>query len=56
MHLSAGRLIILDIAPKQERQQGKRGGTDCELSIVSKVSGTNGGDVLETRYNFKSAG
>lgn len=59
MHLSAGRLIILDIILKQERQHGERSGsrTDCELSIVTvKVSGTNGGDVLETRYNFESAG
>lgn len=36
MHLSAGRLIILDITLKQERQgEGKQGWTDCELSIVT---------------------
>lgn len=60
MHLSAGRLIILDITPQPRKavdDGGKEGWGGVGLRIVNgRVAGTNGGDVLETRYNFESAG
>lgn len=31
-------------------------GPRVERIVTGQVAGTNGGDVLETRYNFESAG